>query len=236
MPAAVREAPEPGAGSTTVTDSPRCRLRQAIDKPMTPAPTTRTSGRAPVRPLCATGSPVPRRFPGAPAIRSSGPGEGANSLRRHDPVQVGRSAAGSHPLSPIHRAPACTADPTAPGEDAGGPCNRDCDPERRVSRVSQHRPTRRPGRLDLPPSALPPTRDHRPVPTRDHRPTPTRAHRLANIRPTSPPARAENGNSTADRVPGRGQHVLPAPPAPPAPPAVARCDRVATRGAVGCRR
>src|SRR5664280_3712602 len=43
MPAAACEAPLPGAGSRTVTVSPRSAACQAMARPITPPPTTTTS-------------------------------------------------------------------------------------------------------------------------------------------------------------------------------------------------
>src|SRR5690348_4594118 len=44
MPAATWDAPDPGSASQTVTVRPRCAARHAIARPMTPPPTTTTSG------------------------------------------------------------------------------------------------------------------------------------------------------------------------------------------------
>src|SRR5689334_15855344 len=85
MPAAVCAAPWPGAGSATVTCNLRCAHRHATAKPTTPPPTTITSGFAIAR---------------------------IDSLRRHDPDQVLRSAAHQPPSQPGLTGLPCTCQPS----------------------------------------------------------------------------------------------------------------------------
>src|SRR4051794_27872746 len=105
MPAAVREAPAVGVGSTTVTRRPRWAQRQATARPITPPPTTTRSGFVIAPPAART-------------CRAARLGWRNDSLRRHYPDQVLRSAAPSCPLSPVHRAPVRRS--PYPGTGAGG--------------------------------------------------------------------------------------------------------------------
>src|SRR5689334_13001347 len=85
MPAAVCAAPRPGAGSTTATRSPRWAHRHAMDRPTTPPPATTRSGF-----VIAV----------------------IDSLRRHDPDQVLRSAAHQPPSQPGLTGLPCTCQPS----------------------------------------------------------------------------------------------------------------------------
>src|SRR5690242_4125838 len=98
MPAAVRVAPEPGAGSTTATASPRWAQRHATASPITPPPTTSTSYGSLTSHLPVRRARALRRGPCRDSFSDC-------SLRRHYPDQVLRSAAPSCPLSPVNWAP-----------------------------------------------------------------------------------------------------------------------------------
>src|SRR5579871_4817489 len=128
MPVAARLAPAPAvARSNTATESPRNASRQAIDKPMTPAPTTATSTAAGIVPgdvwdaaqcgcgvLAAGGLPIDPAGGHAACIKKTSTRFGwrfwplvvgdLQSLRRCEPGQVQRISAlpvGQRFLSPL---------------------------------------------------------------------------------------------------------------------------------------
>src|SRR5579875_1931046 len=111
MPAATWLAPRAGAGSATVTVSPRCAARQATLRPMTPPPTTTAFAIvcAPYRRHDPDQVPAVGSSPASLSVRSA-PGSRASpsSLCPYESRTAGRR-------SPTAQRPRATAVPVNPG-------------------------------------------------------------------------------------------------------------------------